>query len=116
MRRTCTNAADRYAALCAGLALDAANRRLYYTNIGSMTVDGKQYSWHKVETVRIDAPTVEVRTIVSSFADRPRAIAVDSSGGSVAVAYSSGVGVQGSVGKVQGAPECKSPRAPGKDF
>jgi len=62
--------------------VDSVNRRLYYTNIGSVTVDNKQYSWHKVETVRIGSTSpLRVRTIVSSYADRPRAIAVDSSKG-----------------------------------
>jgi len=47
-----------------------------------MTVDNEEYSWHKVETVRIGATQpLRVRTIVSSYADRPRAIAVDSSNG-----------------------------------
>ena len=59
-----------------GLAVDYVNRRLYYTNIGSVTVDYETYSWHKVETIRIDPLSTKVRTIVSSYADRPRAIAV----------------------------------------
>jgi len=63
-----------------GLALDVDNRRLYYTNIGSVTVQYEQYSWHKVETIRLDR-TPKIRTIVSSLADRPRAIAVDSARG-----------------------------------
>jgi len=65
----------------AGLAVDHANRRLYYTNVGSVTVDYKEYSWHKIETVRLDSLPVKVRTIVSSHADRPRAIAIDSTNG-----------------------------------
>jgi len=67
----------------AGLAVDSVNRRLYYTNIGSVTVDHETYSWHKVETIRLDtlSSTLQVRTIVSSYADRPRAIAVDASNG-----------------------------------
>lgn len=64
-----------------GLAVDHANRRLYYTNVGSVTVDYKEYSWHKIETVRLDSLPVKVRTIVSSHADRPRAIAIDSTNG-----------------------------------
>jgi len=65
----------------AGLALDHVNRRLYYTNVGSVTVDHVTYSWHKVETIRIQSVYYKVRTIVSSHADRPRAIAIDSSNG-----------------------------------
>jgi len=67
---------DRKLACDVGLALDHVNRRLYYTNIGSMTVENEEYSWHKVETVRVDTLSVKVRTVVSSYADRPRAIAV----------------------------------------
>jgi len=63
----------------AGMALDYVNRRLYYTNVGSVKVDQDTYSWHKVETIRLDpsVTTPKIRTIVSSHADRPRAIAVD---------------------------------------
>ena len=69
----------------AGLALDHVNRRLYYTNIGSVTVGSDVYSWHKIETVRVDPQLsvkvlTMVRTIVTN-ADRPRAIAVDASAG-----------------------------------
>ena len=66
-----------------GLALDYVNRRLYYSNIGSVTVDSDAYSWHKLETVRLDdtSQPVTVRTIVSSYADLPRAITVDPSTG-----------------------------------
>jgi len=59
----------------AGLALDHVNRRLYYTNIGSVTVGSEVYSWHKIETVRVDSYPVKIRTIVTN-ADRPRAIAL----------------------------------------
>ena len=63
-----------------GLALDRVNRRLYYTNIGSVTIDNEAYSWHKIETIRVGSLATKVRTIVS-HADRPRAIAVDASNG-----------------------------------
>jgi len=65
----------------AGMAVDHANRRLYYTNIGSMKVNQETYSWHKIETIRLDSLSTKIRTIVSSHADRPRAIAVDSTNG-----------------------------------
>ena len=70
-----------FARAAVGLAVDYVNRRLYYTNLGRATVNGEIYSWHKVETIGLDEQSVKVRTIVSSHADRPRAIAVDSSAG-----------------------------------
>lgn len=59
------------------MAVDPKGRRLIYTNIGSMSIDDKTYSWHKVESANIDGYPVKVRTIVSSIADKPRAVAID---------------------------------------
>jgi len=70
----------RVSALRTGMALDPVNRRLYYTNIGSVTIDNEAYSWHKIETIRVGTLSTKVRTIVS-HADRPRAIAVDAANG-----------------------------------
>ena len=60
--------------------MDYVNRRLYYTNTGSQTVEDKEYSWHKIETVQVDSTVTKVRTIVSN-ADRPRALTVDATSG-----------------------------------
>lgn len=60
-----------------GMAVDYVQRQLIYTNIGSLQVDGIKYSWHKVESVNIDGLQRNIKTIVSSIADKPRAVAID---------------------------------------
>ncbi len=59
------------------MAVDYVGRQLYYSNIGSVSIEGRTYSWHKVETANIDSYEPKVKTIISSIADKPRAIAVD---------------------------------------
>ena len=59
------------------MAIDPVGRQLIYTNIGSVTIDGNTYSWHKVESVNIDGSIYKVKTLISSIADKPRAVAID---------------------------------------
>jgi len=59
------------------MALDYVGKRLVYSNIGSVKIEGKQYSWHKVESVNVDRTPYNVKTLVSSIADKPRAVAID---------------------------------------
>ena len=62
-----------------GMAIDTAGRRLIYTNIGEVKIEDNVYSWHKVESVDIDGyPSgSKVRTLISSIADKPRAVVID---------------------------------------
>ena len=64
-----------------GLTIDLTNRQLYYTNIGSVTVEDVAYSWHKVETVNLDDVVRKIRTVVSTYADKPRALTLDTTNG-----------------------------------
>jgi hypothetical protein len=59
------------------MAVDHVGRQLIYTNIGSVTIDDNTYSWHKVESVNIDGSFDKVKTLISSIADKPRAVAID---------------------------------------
>ena len=64
------------------MVIDYTHRQLYYTNMGSMTINNNQYTWHKVEAVGLDSSPVKVRTIVGT-AEKPRALALDQTGGLV---------------------------------
>ena len=67
--------------VCAGLAVDWRHGRLLFTNEDSVTVDGVEYSWQRVESVRLDGSGR--RAIVTADIHRPRALAIDSTHQSV---------------------------------
>jgi len=67
-----------------GMLVDVARRQFYYTNIGSVLINGTAYSWHRIETFSLRSLTdVKVKTIVMT-ADKPRGLALDSTRKSVA--------------------------------
>ena len=57
------------------MVFDHMNQKLYYSHFGSVYVDGSQYTWHRIEAVDINQPTV-IRTIVDGD-QKPRALALD---------------------------------------
>lgn len=61
------------------MAIDLQLRQLYYAHMGSVNLNGVDYSWHKIEIVALDPP-YKRRTIVDT-ADKPRALALDSTNG-----------------------------------
>ena len=63
------------------MALDYVHRQLYYSHVGSVSINGISYTWHKIETVKLDPPYT-VRTI-ETFDLKPRAVTFDLDQGSV---------------------------------
>ena len=62
--------------------MDAKNKRLYFSNMGSVVLDNVAYSWHRIEAVTIDDQNKPInRQIIVSNVDRPRALWVDSDAG-----------------------------------
>ena len=62
-------------ALHAGLAIDYIDRRLYYSNMGHVSLGGVDYTWHKIEMASLSDANNR-RTIVE-VADKPRALHID---------------------------------------
>ena len=62
----------------AGLALDVTHRKLYYTNMGSVTAHAQTHSWHRIELIDLDDG--DRKTIVSDV-EKPRGLHVDAENG-----------------------------------
>ena len=62
-----------------GLALDVTHRKLYYTNMGSVTAHAQTHSWHRIELIDLDDG--DRKTIVSDV-EKPRGLHVDAENGS----------------------------------
>ena len=61
--------------------MDWSHGRLLFTNEDSVTVDGVEYSWQRVESVRLDGSGR--RAIITAHIHGPRALAIDSTHQSV---------------------------------
>ncbi|XP_013382434.1 low-density lipoprotein receptor-related protein 4-like [Lingula anatina] len=57
-----------------GLAYDSAENRLYFSNMGIVSIDSAAYSWHRIEMVDLDSGQ---RQTVVNVAQKPRAIWID---------------------------------------
>ena len=57
-----------------GLALDVTNRKLYYTNMGSVSAHDQTHSWHRIELISLDDGS---RKTVVSDVEKPRGLHVD---------------------------------------
>ncbi|CAH1779937.1 unnamed protein product [Owenia fusiformis] len=61
-----------------GLYMDYMNRRLYFSNMGTVGVDDVAYSWHKVEMISLDGTN---RREIVTDSQNPRDVTVDFEGG-----------------------------------
>ena len=57
-----------------GLFVDYVHRKLYFSNMDMVTIDGTAFTWHRIEMIGLDQG---VRRVIITDVESPRGIYVD---------------------------------------
>ena len=64
----------QFKSFISGLAVDWKNRRLYFSNMGTIRLHSMSHSWHRLEMVSL---TGKERRIIKESGDHPRSVWID---------------------------------------
>ena len=63
--------------------MDWVHRKLYFSNMDMVTIDGTAFTWHRIEAIGLDRA---MRRVIVTNVEQPRGIYVDMQNGLVLLA------------------------------